>query len=637
MRVSRIKIFYLFATVIVFLSLTAFEDNKHSTFHVNFLAYFRNHSLKLNQKITALNAEVTSKKKNIETAKHLLSDVRLEYKSIEGFIIYFLPHESRLLNRAIILEMEKDERISDIVEPHGFQYMEKLLYSDSVNFFREKIIGELTEINKVLTRVNSVIGDYTFNEQNILEAIQVQLIRQFTLGVTEFETPESKQGIKESKAVLLHTNDLIQCIFPGLNQVTQVRDFLESLHATVVHLSEMDRVEEKDYFAFYSGYYIPLSRSFVQMHETIAGKIREHSTPINFKAGSIFDPDAFNSFNFIHSRNFSEREKVVELGRILFFDPVLSDNNLRACASCHRPEKGFTDGLAKSLAFDQDNSLSRNAPTIINSVFQKRLFHDGRSLSFEDQAFRVLSNPLEMHHDFNLVAEKIKTSPDYHALFRDAFTGTRDTVIDRKSILTAISEYERTLVGMNSRFDKAISGHSSEVNDDEKAGFNLFVGKGNCASCHFIPLFNGTMPPEYLETEWETLGVPKIDENGTKILDPDSGRGGIVIAEMLRHAFKTPTVRNAELTAPYMHNGVFKTLEEVIDFYNVGGGQGMGIDVPYQTLAPDSLHLSEKEKSQLVSFLKSLTDTIDLTSRPAFLPSFPDNAKLNSRPVGGVY
>ena len=634
---SRNKIYVLFSAVVVFLSLTAFESNKDTAFQKNFLAYYRDHSFKLNQKITAFAKEINLKNKNTDTSKKLLRDVREEYKSIEGFINYFLPHEQRFLNRAIILEMEKDERVSDMVIPHGFQYLEKMLYSDSVNYLRENMIIEIAEINKVLMRINLVIADYIFNEQNIFEAVQLQIIRQFILGLIGFETPESHHGIRESKAVLNHTKELLQTIIPEAMETDNLKNFLASVDAAVQNLGEMNDKEEKDFFTFYSKYYISLSKNFVKVHEQIVGNIRKNASPVNMKAGSIFEATAFNTFNFIQSKNFKERKNVVELGRILFFDPVLSDNNERACASCHVPKKGFTDGLGQSLAFDQDNSLQRNAPTIINSVFQKSLFVDGRSTTFEDQAFRVLSNPQEMHHDFSIVAEKIKSSPEYDALFDDAFKDTRDTIIDSRSVLAAISEYERTLVGLNSRFDQAMNGDYSKLDKDEKAGFNLFVGKGNCASCHFLPLFNGTMPPEYLETEWETLGVPAIDKHGNKTLDPDSGRGGIVMAEILRHAFKTPTVRNAEITGPYMHNGVFKTLEEVIDFYDVGGGAGMGLDVPFQTLSADSLKLSKLEKSQLVLFLKSLTDTTGLTSVPNFLPAFPGNDKLNKRSIGGNY
>jgi cytochrome c peroxidase len=633
---GRLGIIYLFVAVFFFLALTAFEENQQSIIHDNFLRYFKDHYLLLDQKISSLNSEIISKNTNIECAKRLLSEVRIEYKSIEGFIIYFLPHESRFLNRAIILEMEKDERVSDIVAPHGFQYIEKLLYSDSVKFNRDKITVELKEINNVLERVNSLMPDITFDEHNIFEAVGSETVRQFTLGMTDFETPQSRKGVRESAEFLNHTREFFQFILPQPGHSVELRDFFSSIDAATEFLSSMELSQSKNYFAFYSSHYIPLSKNLIRVHENIAGRIREQTTPINFKAGSIFDPNAFNTFFFLPAGNLKQRDRIAELGRILFFDPVMSENNRRACASCHKPEKGFTDGLAQSLAFDQDNSLLRNAPTLINSVFQKRLFLDGRSRTYEDQAFRVLSNPQEMHHDFSLIAKKINESPEYISLFRKTYIGTRDTVIDRRSILTAISEYERTLVGMNSKFDKAINGNAN-LTTDEKEGFNLFVGKGNCASCHFVPLFNGTMPPEYLETEWETLGVPAVNAGGKKALDPDSGRGGIVVTEILRHAFKTPTVRNVEITSPYMHNGVFKTLEEVVDFYDAGGGKGMGLEVPYQTLSPDSLHLSKKEKGQLISFMKSLTDTASLTARPSTLPSFPKNAELNNRVVGGVY
>src|SRR5205085_3403105 len=114
--------------------------------------------------------------------------------------------------------------------------------------------------------------------------------------------------------------------------------------------------------------------------------------------------------------------------------------------------------------------------------------------------------------------------------------------------------------GLNSRFDKTISGREAEMTDEEIKGFNIFMGKGNCASCHFLPLFNGVMPPEFTDTEWEIIGVPANTYSSVLKLDPDQGRAGVVNVDIFRHAFKIPSLRNIELTAPYMHNGVFKTL-----------------------------------------------------------------------------
>ncbi len=143
---------------------------------------------------------------------------------------------------------------------------------------------------------------------------------------------------------------------------------------------------------------------------------------------------------------------------------------------------------------------------------------------------------------------------------------------------------------------------------EEKMGFNIFMGKALCATCHFIPLTNGTVPPFFIETEKEVIGVPESLDN--KQLDDDLGFYWMFKEDIHRGMFKTPSVRNSELTAPYMHNGVYKNLEQVIEFYNLGGGAGLGFDLSYQTLPFDELKLTDKEQKALVAFLKSLTDDI---------------------------
>ena len=140
-----------------------------------------------------------------------------------------------------------------------------------------------------------------------------------------------------------------------------------------------------------------------------------------------------------------------------------------------------------------------------------------------------------------------------------------------------------------------------------KKGFNLFSGKAKCATCHFIPLFNGLVPPEFVETETEVLGVPETTDKTKPRLDPDLGKYNTSKSVIHKHSFKTPTVRNIELTAPYMHNGVFNSLEEVLDFYNDGGGQGLKIAPENQTLPPDKLNLTKKEMQDIIAFMKSLT------------------------------
>ena len=633
-----LKLCLFVCAICMALALTSFKDVEDS-FDQRFKVYFSEHTNELLGTLQHL-YEITEKRNfNIDSAKVWLEAVRLEYKSIEGFVIYFLPGDARILNRAIVPEMEEDDEVSAYVIPHGFQYIEMLLYGDSASLLRKKIKDEVDEVYSIVGRFNESISYMSFPERDVFEAMQMQFIRQFMLGLANFETADSRAGVNESRMTLVYMEEMLKRLYPEPEAKSRnaLNDLFRTIKNATSFLANIKHGEEPDYFTFYSLYYIPVSEQLGRSRDLTVSNNFYNTTAINYQVRSVFDPGAFNSFFFLPAKQLSSREKVIELGRTLFFDPALSANNLRACASCHQPGKAFTDGLAQSQAFEPGKKLKRNAPTIINSVLQRKLFHDGRAFTFEDQAGQVMSNPLEMHNDFSQVAVKLRTSPDYVSWFRSAFTGTEDTIITSRSILTAIAEYERSLIGMNSRFDKSITGREMVMNEDEKNGFNLYMGKGNCASCHFIPLFNGLMPPDYVETEWEILGVPSLKISSPRELDDDRGRADVVNVPIFEHAFKSPTLRNIEITAPYMHNGVFRTLEEVIEFYNNGGGVSLGYDVPFQTLGSDSLNLTPNEKFQLIAFLKCLTDTVNLTSKPASLPRFPNNITLNERPIGGDY
>ncbi|MGZ9677486.1 cytochrome-c peroxidase [Flavobacterium sp. GNP001] len=209
-------------------------------------------------------------------------------------------------------------------------------------------------------------------------------------------------------------------------------------------------------------------------------------------------------------------------------------------------------------------------------------------------------NENEMHGSLAKSVEALKKEASYVAKFQKAFP---KAAIDEFGIKNALASYIRSLSNYDSKFDGFMRGEE-KFDLDEIAGFNLFTGKAKCATCHFIPLTNGTVPPSFMKSESEVLGVP----NKHKKLDADLGKFELTKAEIHRNSFKTPTIRNVELTAPYMHNGVFKTLEEVIDFYNEGGGNGLGFNLQNQTLPEDKLNLTDLEKKQLIAFMKTLTD-----------------------------
>ncbi|MEL7118105.1 MAG: cytochrome c peroxidase, partial [Bacteroidota bacterium] len=252
----------------------------------------------------------------------------------------------------------------------------------------------------------------------------------------------------------------------------------------------------------------------------------------------------------------------------------------------------------------------------------------------------VVLNPQEFNTTFTDFEDKIKQSQEYQELFAEAYpTINKEKTISRYSISDALANYIAELYSFNSEFDQYVKGEIAEIDPSVINGFNIFMGKGACGTCHFAPTFNGLVPPLYSESESEVLGVPATTDSINPQLDADVGRidNGINpdLFPFYAHSFKTVTVRNVALTAPYMHNGVYNTLEEVMDFYNKGGGSGMGIDVAHQTLPDAPLGLTKKEISDVISFMEALTDTTNLTNRPVMLPKFKEHPEWNNRPIGG--
>jgi len=244
---------------------------------------------------------------------------------------------------------------------------------------------------------------------------------------------------------------------------------------------------------------------------------------------------------------------------------------------------------------------------LLNAVYADRFFYDLRAFTLEQQAEHVIFNPDEFNTAYSAILKKLAGQEKYKEDFKKVF-GKGD--ISREKFSKALASYVLSLKSFNSPFDKYVRGESEGLAQEVKNGFNLFMGKAGCATCHFAPTFSGLVPPFYNENESEILGVPETTEANR--LDGDSGRyNNKILSEqawIFEKSFKTTTVRNAGLTAPYFHNGAYQTLEEVIDFYNDGGGQGKGLLVQNQTLPPDLLNLSDQEKRDIIAFINSLND-----------------------------
>lgn len=273
----------------------------------------------------------------------------------------------------------------------------------------------------------------------------------------------------------------------------------------------------------------------------------------------------------------------ISLGKQLYFDTRLSADGTIACATCHASDKGFSDGRPTSTGIKEQVG-GRNAPVTINRLFSQDQFWDGRSPSLEDQALGPVQNPIEMGHTLQAMVATLDKLGGYREQFKKAF----GTGVTKEGVAQAIASFERTLLCGNSAFDKFKAGDKKALSASAQRGLTLFNGKGNCVACHTG--FNFT------DESYHNLGVG-IDKK-----DPDLGRFKVTKKESDKGAFKTPTLRNIAASAPYLHDGSAKTLEEVIELYDKGG-----IKNPNLSSEIRPLKLTVQQKGDLSAFMKSLS------------------------------
>jgi cytochrome c peroxidase len=244
-----------------------------------------------------------------------------------------------------------------------------------------------------------------------------------------------------------------------------------------------------------------------------------------------------------------------------------------------------------------------------------------------------MHNSSEMNNDEKELVKKVMSCREYKDVFKKLLRYTpEEKEVTLSHIVSAITFYYADFSNYSAPFDDAINDKVS-ISQEATKGFNLFMSKAQCGTCHFLPVFNGVKPP-YIGSEFEVIGVP--EDTGYTKLSADKGRYDVNPAKETLNAFRTGTIRNAAHTKPYMHNGVFQTLDQVIDLYDAGGGAGKKLVVNNQTLSTDSLKLSKAEKNELIAFMQSLNENIIFEKPPSALP-VSANKELNKRKVGGEY
>lgn len=294
----------------------------------------------------------------------------------------------------------------------------------------------------------------------------------------------------------------------------------------------------------------------------------------------------------------------IELGKKLFFDRRLSGDGTMSCATCHDPKQGFSDGLEISLNYPTTRNW-RNAPTLIGVAFQQSLFHDGRVATLEEQALFPMMSAFEMNQNLDFMEEEIRSVPEYVAEFTDVFG---DSDVTRERIAMAIAAFERTIVSRDAPLDRFLGGDKNGLSPEALQGYKIFTGKGKCTDCHYgVSLADDRFHVLHVPENPEHLKDPRIAATRRfvakvshfaeyRTLTEDPGRYLITKDRKDWQAFKTPTLREIAATAPYMHNGIYATLDEVIEFFNAGGGKGNS--------ALDPLQLTPAEKGQLKVFLE---------------------------------
>lgn len=301
---------------------------------------------------------------------------------------------------------------------------------------------------------------------------------------------------------------------------------------------------------------------------------------------------------------FSARQ--IDLGRYLFFDPLLSADGTLSCASCHDPDKGFGDGLGRSIGI-AGTETRRGAPTLWNSAFLRRLFWDGRASSLEEQAQGPLYAADEMGNTPQALLASLRGNAVYGDLFAQAFPDFER--IELPMVYTALAAFEASLISLNSRYDRYAHGYHDALNEEEVAGLNVFRSfVARCAECHTPPLFTNQ--------QIAVIGSPEPEG-----LPLDVGAEESSGAAKLRGGFKVPTLRNIATTAPYMHSGRFETLRDAVTFYNGGRGHAVppGVEMQLHWHIWDP-KLADHELDLLVAFLGTLTDE---SFKPVIPPRVP--------------
>ncbi|MCU0619290.1 MAG: hypothetical protein MUF40_05220 [Gemmatimonadaceae bacterium] len=541
------------------------------------------------------------------------------YKRAEALLEYETPTTASELNGPALPEIEEEEGVDTPIPADGFQVVEERIFPSAEPADSTELRNAIIVMQGLVRRAQGYARANTITEPGVFDAVRHQIARVSVLSLADFDSPVARRGLDEGVVALTSLETALAPYAADAARTAPAAwaDWTRRLRGAVAALGAVRDIDDADRLELTRVHLVPLARSLWRLREALGVPLPTDPRPWRATAASIFERDAFDAWQFAPAWGLAgDTPAAAALGRTLFADRRLSADGTRSCASCHIPERAFTEPLARSASrLPADTIRLRNAPTLLNAALQRVQFADARVAYLEDQVTDVVENPHELGARLDDVAAAYRRDPATAARFRAAFGDRGDSAVTAATIRLALAAYERTLVALDAPFDRYVRGDSTALSAEARRGYDVFMGKGRCGTCHFAPLFNGTVPPDFRKSELEVLGTPATRGWSRVRLDADPGRHAVAPFGIYRHAFKTPTVRNAALTAPYMHNGVYRTLDEVTEFYARGGGLGLGLAVDNQTLPGDRIHLTRADRRALEAFLRALTDTVVRTAR----------------------
>lgn len=590
----------------------------------------------------------TFKNEDLNNDQHLhnaiaqVKGVRRLLKSADIWLRYLEPVAYMKLNGALPVEWENEvfEKFEPPYKRNGSglslmeTYLEEGATRDSlIKMADSSLLGtEIFQADSITRFLNKPDHFFYANRLFILNIAAIY--------TTSFECPDKDAVIPELRAMLKDTRNIYEAFNSSFPEYAITKAYMDKYDQLIRFAdAQPSDINHFDHYRLLRDFANPLfamNQKMIQQYRVWSVNFNDYT--LSNEVASIFDKGLYEGQNikgiYLPVDDSSSLAEIERIGKLLFYDPILSGNIKRSCASCHKTDEFFADhSYPTSLQFDPRYRLARNTPGLVNSIYNQLIMLDGKHYSLLNQAKNVVSNPQEMGDSFDQIIHNVMSCPDYAKAFKKFVKLTPNSPkLKIDHIVSTVILYYSKFSKYYGAFDRSINNHQM-LDPEAIKGYNVFMGKAQCGTCHFPPQFNGVKPP-YISSEFEVLGVPA--DSNYHSLSPDSGRALINPAYETMHAFRTPTVRNAFRTGPYMHNGVFSTIDQVIEFYDHGGGVGHKLKVENQTLPPDSLHLTTDEKNQLKAFMKSLDEDVIFESLPDALPRSKNNT-LQNRVIGGEY